>query len=111
MCTGRGTNGTGFAGSDTYSSNAAVLSALPCAFSNARPKPGFRYSGVAAGTSGHWSRRRQRLTPVWYDHTGGVSNAGAPSFRYWLKKGSMTSRRNSRAVSPVNFSAPKVEPS
>ena len=82
---GRARNGTGLAGSDTYSSNAAspVRGAVKPSFN-----PALRYSGVGrtaqplAQPAGQDGRRRHLFVPVSNAVTGATSAFGAPSLRY-----------------------------
>src|ERR1035437_8513934 len=111
---GRARNGTGLAGSDTYSSNAAspVLGA-----SNPSFNPALRHSGVGAivqplaQPAGHAGRRRQAFVPVSNAETGATSVVGPSSFRYLARNGPRISLRKYSAVSLLNFNAPSVLPS
>src|ERR1700724_1192840 len=108
---GRERNGTGFAGSETYSSKEASP------FLDA-PKPSFnpapRYSGVDFGAQplehpeGQAFSRRQVFVPVSYAFTGATSPFGAPSFKYWARNGARISRWKYVPVSLPKCSAPSV---
>src|ERR1019366_2368228 len=82
---GRVRKGTGFNGSETYSSNTASpgVGAAKLNF-----KPAFRWGGVGltlqpvAHPAGHAGRRSHLLVPVSKAETGATSAFGAPSFKY-----------------------------
>src|SRR5512146_1670434 len=105
---GRARNGTGLAGSETYSSKAAP----PAGGVKPSFRPGSRYSDfVVAAGGGHVAYRRHWFVPVSNAVTGAMSALGAPSFRYWSRKGSRTSRWKVRDVLLSKRRAPSELPS
>src|SRR5262249_1486685 len=111
---GRARKGTGLAGSEMYSSNAA---SLPFCASKVNFKPSLKERGVGrtvhpfSQPDGHEGRRRHTFVPLSNATTGGTSALGALSLRYWSRNGRKISRRKVSAVSLLNFRAPRVLPS
>src|SRR5208337_3501947 len=107
-------NGTGLAGSDTYSSNADSP-----AFGDDRLslRPLDKYSGVAfsmhplAQPAGQAGSRLHLFVPVSNAVAGATSAFGAPSFKYCARNGRRISSRKYRLVSNPNFSRPRELPS
>src|SRR5206468_11510428 len=102
------------AGSDTYSSYPAPPGAVAASVAL---RPGPRRSGVGEirqpveQPAGHADSRRQVFVPVSNAVTGATSAFGAPSFRYWSRKGRRTSLRKVSAVSLPNLRGPRELPS
>src|ERR1700730_2905435 len=113
---GRARYGTGFAGSETYSSNSASPAVGESKLSLS---PVLTYKEVARIAQferegqplGHESRRRQVLVPVSNAVTGATSAFGALSFRYWSRNGRRICVRKYRPVSLLNLIAPSELPS
>src|SRR5271165_7241889 len=102
---GRARYGTGFAGSETYSSKlkppfVSLAASLSAGASKPSFKPALRYNGVARmlhtaaleQPDGHAGRRCQVFVPVSNAVTGATPEAGASSFKYWSRNGSKISR-------------------